>query len=138
MLDKGEITARDIYFDTGKSTLKPESETSLKELCSIFQQWPTLMIEIGGHTDSQGSSASNDKLSQDRADAVEAWLKDNCPNSGVEQLHDQGLRRVQAGGEQRHAKGRAQNRRVEFRITNPEELKRIKERREMLMKESGK
>jgi outer membrane protein OmpA-like peptidoglycan-associated protein len=138
MLDKGVITARDIYFDTGKSTLKPESEATLKELCSIFQQWPSLKVEIGGHTDAQGSNATNDKLSQERADAVEGWLKGNCPNSGVGDFTTKGYGESKPVASNGTAKGRATNRRVEFRITNPEELKRIKERREVLMKESGK
>ena len=138
MLDKGVITARDIYFDTGKSTLKPESEATLKELCSIFQQWPSLKVEIGGHTDAQGSNATNDKLSQERADAVEGWLKGNCPNSGTGDFTTKGYGESKPVASNGTAKGRATNRRVEFRITNPEELKRIKERREVLMKESGK
>jgi outer membrane protein OmpA-like peptidoglycan-associated protein len=137
MLDKGVITARDIYFDTAKSTLKPESEKTLKQLCDIFAQWPTLQIEIGGHTDSRGSDAYNQKLSEDRAHAVEDWLKANCPNAKADNFTYKGYGESTPVATNKTAKGMAQNRRVEFKVMNPEELKRIKERREMLMKDSS-
>ncbi len=137
LLDRGVITARDIYFDTAKSTLKPESEKTLQELCGIFSQWPTLQIEIGGHTDSRGSDAYNQKLSEDRAHAVEDWLKANCPNAKIDGFTFKGYGESTPVATNKTAKGMAQNRRVEFKVMNTEELKKIKERREMLMKDSA-
>jgi OmpA-OmpF porin, OOP family len=137
MLEKGSITARDIYFDTAKSTLKPESEATLRELCTIFQQWPSLQIEIGGHTDSQGSDAYNQGLSDERSGAVLSWLQANCSNATLSNFTAKGYGESTPVATNATAKGRASNRRVEFKVLNPEELKRLKERREMLMKESG-
>jgi len=136
MLDKGEITARDIYFDTGKATLKPESEKTLTEICTILRQWPTLQIEIQGHTDSQGSNAFNQKLSEERAAAVREWGAANCQGGNAANYTSAGYGETKPIATNKTAAGRALNRRVSFKIMNPEELKRLKERREMLMKDS--
>jgi len=137
LLDRGVITARDIYFDTAKSTLKPESDKTLKELCDVFSQWPTLQIEIGGHTDSRGSDAYNQKLSEDRAHAVEDWLKANCPGANMANFSFKGYGESTPVASNKTVKGMALNRRVEFKVLNTEELKKIKERRETLMKDSS-
>lgn len=138
MLDKGVITVRDIYFDTAKWNIKPESDKTLNELCTIFKQWPTLQIEIGGHTDARGSDAYNHDLSHKRADSVLEWFKANCSGANLGNFTANGYGESQPVGSNKTAKGMALNRRVEFKVMNPEELKKIKERREMLMKESGK
>lgn len=135
LLDKGMITARNIYFDTAKATLKPESEQSLRELCTIFQQWPTLKIEVGGHTDSQGGDAYNQKLSEERASAVGEWARANCPGLTQGNFSATGYGEKMPVATNGTAKGRGLNRRVEFKVLNPEELKRLKERRELLMKD---
>jgi len=137
LLEKGSITARDIYFDTAKSTIKPESEKTLQDLCTIFQQWPTLQIEIGGHADSRGADAYNMTLSEERAASVLEWFRANCPNATLTNFTSKGYGETAPVASNKTAKGQAQNRRVEFKVMNPEELKRIKERRETLMKESG-
>ena len=137
LLEKGSITARDIYFDTAKSTIKPESEKTLQDLCTIFQQWPTLQIEIGGHADSRGGDAYNMTLSEERAASVLEWFRTNCPNATLTNFTSKGYGETAPVASNKTAKGQAQNRRVEFKVMNPEELKRIKERRETLMKESG-
>lgn len=138
MLEKGSITARDIYFDTAKSTLKPESEKTLQELCVIFQQWPSLQIEVGGHTDSQGSDEYNHGLSHERSTAVLTWLQTNCSKAVLSNFSSKGYGEGTPAATNATVKGRSLNRRVEFKVLNPEELKRLKERREMLMKETPK
>ena len=138
MLDKGVITERGLLFDTGKTTLKPESEKTLQELCTIFQQWPTLQIEIGGHTDARGSDAYNQKLSEGRAEAVHQWMTANCPNANQANFTFKGYGESQPVASNKTADGMAKNRRVEFKVLNPEELKRLKEHREMLQKETPK
>ena len=107
-----------------------------RELCTIFQQWPTLQIEVGGHTDSQGSAAFNQKLSEERAQAVVDWARANCPNLNSANFSSKGYGESKPVAKNTTAKGRAQNRRVEFKVLNPEELKRLKERRETLMRDS--
>ena len=138
MLDKGVITEHGIQFDTGKTTLKPESEKTLQDLCAIIQQWPTVKLEIGGHTDARGSVAFNQTLSEGRAKAVEDWMKANCPNANLANLSAKGYGEGTPIASNKTAAGMAKNRRVEFKVLNPEELKRLKEHREMLQKETPK
>ncbi len=68
------FTLENVYFEFGKSVLMPESFTSLNELVELLKAQPAMEIEISGHTDNVGSSASNIKLSQDRAEAVRNYL----------------------------------------------------------------
>jgi OOP family OmpA-OmpF porin len=138
MLEKGVITERGLLFDTGKTTLKPESEKTLQDLCAIFQQWPTLKIEIGGHTDARGSDAFNQTLSEGRAEAVHSWMNANCANANLANLTYKGYGESQPVASNKNAAGMTKNRRVEFKVLNPEELKRLKEHREMLQKETPK
>lgn len=138
MLDKGVITVRDIYFDTAKWDIKPESIKTLQELCTIFKQWPTLQIEIGGHADARGSDAYNQELTEKRAGSVLDWFKTNCSDATLGNFTSRGYGESQPVGSNKTAKGMALNRRVEFKVMNPDELKKIKEHREMLMKDSSK
>jgi len=59
-----------VFFDLGKSTLRPESFVELNKLFDFLVNNPTLAIEIGGHTDTRGDDKENLKLSNDRAKAV--------------------------------------------------------------------
>ena len=70
-----KIALRNIFFDTGKSTLRPESNTELDRLVKLMKDVPSLKIEISGHTDNTGSASLNATLSQDRAQAVVNYLK---------------------------------------------------------------
>ncbi|HOT89640.1 MAG TPA: OmpA family protein [Bacteroidales bacterium] len=67
-------TLENVFFDTGLSTLKTTSYKSLNDLVEVMKLKPSLIIEIGGHTDNTGSTEINLKLSQDRADAVRNYL----------------------------------------------------------------
>lgn len=59
-----------LLFETGKSTLKPESEEQLKNVEAILKAFPKVKIKIGGYTDNTGDAAGNVKLSADRAKNV--------------------------------------------------------------------
>lgn len=135
MLDKGVITERALSFDTAKATLKPESEATLQALCQVFQQWPTIQVEIGGHTDSRGSNAYNQNLSEQRANAVREYLQANCPGANASNFTAKGYGESMPVAKGATAEAYAQNRRVEFKVMNPEELKRLKESKEMLKQE---
>ncbi len=63
-----------LFFDTGKAVLRPESRTELDKLQQFFKANPSLKVEIAGHTDNVGSSSANLKLSQERANAVVSYL----------------------------------------------------------------
>jgi OmpA-OmpF porin, OOP family len=63
-----------VYFDTGKSSLKPTSNKALNDLAEFLKLKRTMIIEIQGHTDNVGSPESNLKLSQERAEEVRKFL----------------------------------------------------------------
>ncbi len=69
-----KIALRNIFFDTGKSTLRAESNAELDRLVKLMKDVPSLKIEISGHTDNTGSATLNETLSQSRAEAVVAYL----------------------------------------------------------------
>ncbi len=70
-IPKEAIVITNIYYESGKAELRPESKTSLdKELVPLLKDNPQLIIEIGSHTDDVGSNEFNMKLSQQRAESV--------------------------------------------------------------------
>jgi outer membrane protein OmpA-like peptidoglycan-associated protein len=103
-----------ITFDFGKATLKPEFYSALNGVASTLKEYNQTMIEVTGHTDSVGSDAFNQKLSEQRADTVAQYLS----AQGVQ--HE----RIEALGAGKHYPiadnatdaGRAKNRRVEIRL----------------------
>ncbi len=68
--ETGKAALYGIWFDTGKSELKPASEEALKEISKLLKNNSALKIYVVGHTDNVGTLESNMKLSQDRAAAV--------------------------------------------------------------------
>ena len=108
----GKFVTNNILFDTGKATIKPESEPEIDKVAEYMKANPTARFEVQGHTDSQGSDKVNDPLSQERAEAVVKALE----AKGVDPFN---LRAVGKGSHEPVADnstdaGRAQNRRVEF------------------------
>ena len=69
-----EIVIPNIYYDYDKATLRPESKVVLDSILIFFNENKDLTIEIGSHTDSRGSDAYNQKLSQARAQSVVDYL----------------------------------------------------------------
>jgi OOP family OmpA-OmpF porin len=68
--ESGKVALYGIYFDTGKSSLKPESQPALHEISKLLAADPSLKLYVVGHTDNVGMYDSNMKLSMDRAMAV--------------------------------------------------------------------
>jgi OOP family OmpA-OmpF porin len=68
--ETGKVALYGIYFDTGKSVLKPESLKTLEEIAKLLKADPALKLYVVGHTDNVGSFDANIKLSQERAAAV--------------------------------------------------------------------
>jgi len=103
-----------IEFDNGKSSIRKTSEIALEKAISVLNEYPSLRIEIIGHTDSSGARERNLTLSQERAEAVKAHLIAR----GVAGA------RVQTRGEGPDVPittndtpaGRQKNRRIEFRV----------------------
>jgi outer membrane protein OmpA-like peptidoglycan-associated protein len=71
-----KIVLKNIYYDVAKATLRDESVAELDRLVNIMDQNPTLVVEIGGHTDSDGSESYNQRLSQARSQSVVDYLLD--------------------------------------------------------------
>lgn len=109
------ITLKGVYFEPGKATLKPESYPALQEAVKIMAENPSIKIEIQGHTDNTGSVQLNQRLSQERADAVMSYLVKNLGIS-PERLTAKGYGPSQPIASNDNAEGRALNRRVDFKI----------------------
>ena len=75
----GQITINNLFFDTGKSEIKSESEPELKRLAEVMKKYSSMKVQIEGHTDSVGGKEKNMALSVRRADAVGKFLL----NAGV-------------------------------------------------------
>lgn len=69
-----KIVVRNIFFDSGKSELKPESKAELDKLVKLMTDYPKLILEIAGHTDASGGDEMNQKLSEQRAQSVANYL----------------------------------------------------------------
>lgn len=69
-----EVTLKNVFFDLGKATLRPESNIELNGLKDFLTSNPTIKIELDGHTDTRGDAAENLLLSQNRAKAVYDYL----------------------------------------------------------------
>jgi len=63
-----------VHFDTGSATLRPDSAAALQNVLALIDKMSNSKWIISGHTDNQGAAALNEKLSQDRAASVIAWL----------------------------------------------------------------
>ena len=110
-----KIALRNIFFETGKSDLKSESNKELDRLVKLMKDVPGLKVEIGGHTDNVGSTTMNNKLSQARAEAVVNYLA----SKGISKprMTSKGYGPAEPIATNNSSEGRQQNRRVEFKIT---------------------
>ena len=106
------VNMNDLLFDTGKFTLKTNAQVSLAKIATIIQFYPSLHINVEGYTDSVGTPAYNQTLSENRADTVMNFLVQN----GVPQANvaAHGYGETNFVGPNNTAAGRAQNRRVDL------------------------
>jgi OOP family OmpA-OmpF porin len=109
----GRWTTQGILFDTGKSTVKPESTPTLKQIAATLKQHPELKVEVQGHTDNAGKPDANLTLSQARADAVKQALTTDY-GVAAGQLTAKGYGDSKPATDNKTAEGRANNRRVEL------------------------
>ncbi|MBE0649096.1 MAG: PD40 domain-containing protein [Bacteroidales bacterium] len=108
------VVLRNIFFDTDKFELKPESFSELEKLLGLLRNNPSLKIEISGHTDIRGSEEHNLELSKNRAKAVVDYLVGH----GIVQnrMTYAGFGFSKPIDTNDTDQGRANNRRTEFRI----------------------
>ncbi|MDO5975631.1 OmpA family protein [Flavivirga jejuensis] len=106
--------AKTILFDTGRSTIKTQSESVLKDIISILNEYSTATFTVEGHTDSSGRATTNQKLSESRANAV----KDYLVSHGIDtsRLSAVGYGEDKPIDSNKTRKGRANNRRVEINL----------------------
>lgn len=109
----GHIALYGIYFDSGKSVVKPESEPTLKEIAALLSGNPRLKLHVVGHTDSVGDLASNMELSRARAGAVVQALTTKH-GMAPGRLRADGVGPLSPVASNRDESGRAKNRRVEL------------------------
>ena len=104
-----------LYFETGKSGLKPESKEQLANVAAIMKAYPEVKIKLGGYTDSTGDAAVNKRLSNDRAqNAMQELARLGVANNRME-AEGYGPGHPLATNET--PEGRAQNRRIDIRVT---------------------
>lgn len=113
--DKTWFTFDRLHFDTGKATLKPESQEQLKNIAEILKAYPRVTLKIGGYTDNTGDPQANLKLSQLRAETVMAEVV----KLGVEghRLKAEGYGQEHPIADNSTEEGRAKNRRIDLRVT---------------------
>ncbi len=74
-IEKGaKVVLNNIFFETGKATLSPDSRLELEKAMDLMKKNPSMIIEVGGHTDNVGEDAANMKLSTERAKSVRDYL----------------------------------------------------------------
>ena len=109
-----KVILKNIFFEFGKATLKPESYAELDNVVKLLQNNEGVRLEISGHTDNVGSLKTNMKLSEDRAKAVVEYIISKGISSS--RLEFKGYAYTQPIAPNTTEAGRAQNRRVEFKV----------------------
>lgn len=108
------LANRTIEFESGKATLTPSGRAILDEMTTAMLKLKDRKVDIIGHTDNQGLRASNQGLSQSRAEAVKAYLSSRGIKTELMTASGQGADRPIASNDS--TEGRARNRRIEFRL----------------------
>jgi len=110
-----KLVLRGVNFDTDKSVIRSDAQPLLDEAARALSDNAAVQVTVEGHTDSRGSEAHNQKLSERRAGAVREYLVGK--GVAAERLSAVGLGESQPVASNDTAEGMAQNRRVELRVT---------------------
>ena len=105
----------DVTFDLNSATVQPQFQNTLNQVASTLRDYPSTYIDVYGHTDSSGTDAYNQSLSQRRAVSVQNYLA----SQGVQtaRMATQGFGESQLKCQETDEAGRRCNRRVEIRIS---------------------
>jgi len=114
--EQKEFVLEGVTFDTGKYDLTPDDKVILDRVAKSLKAFPDLKVEVGGHTDSVGSQAFNQKLSEQRARSVHDYLVSKGVNAAM--LTFKGYGKNGPIADNKTAEGRAKNRRVELHKIN--------------------
>ncbi|NLD37502.1 MAG: OmpA family protein [Desulfatiglans sp.] len=104
-----------INFDVDKDIIKPAEATKLNDLAGVFSHYPENIVVLEGHTDSDGSEAYNQTLSEKRVRAAENYLRGK--NLNIASLSSVGYGETRPVASNETSEGKAQNRRVEIKIS---------------------
>jgi len=107
-------TLNNVFFDTGLSTLRKESNKELDELFDFMSHQKNLVIEVAGYTDNVGNDADNLKLSQARAESVRSYLVKK--GIGADRIQAKGYGSADPVASNDTPQGKQQNRRTEIHI----------------------
>ena len=108
----GHVAVYGIHFDTAKATIQADSESVLQQIVQLLKQDAALKLRVEGHTDNQGAAATNQALSEKRAQAVVAWLTSH--GVAPSRLTAKGFGATKPVADNTSEDGRAKNRRVEL------------------------
>jgi outer membrane protein OmpA-like peptidoglycan-associated protein len=108
------LVLQDVIFETGRATLRPGAEQRLRPLVAYLQSSPNVRVRIEGHTDSRGTTAYNQNLSQTRADAVKAAIASAGIDAG--RIDALGFGESRPVATNRTTAGQQANRRVEITL----------------------
>jgi outer membrane protein OmpA-like peptidoglycan-associated protein/tetratricopeptide (TPR) repeat protein len=115
-IDTGSVVElKNVFFDVGKADLKPESKAELDKLGAFLLKNPSLKIELGGHTDSDGIRKNNIILSENRAKAVYDYLISTSKIDAA-RLKYKGYADLKPKVKNDTAENKAKNRRTEFKV----------------------
>jgi len=109
----------DVSFDTGRADIKPELRSVLDQFAQGLKSQPNTLVRIIGHTDSTGSDAVNNPLSERRAESVRSYLVDRGVAGSRIETAGRGSREPIASNAT--TEGRAKNRRVEIFLREPQQ-----------------
>jgi outer membrane protein OmpA-like peptidoglycan-associated protein len=118
-LDNSVVRASTVLFDNGQATFTKEFEPQLDKVLELMLDHPHLSVVIEAHTDAVGSESNNFKLSQQRAQSILNYLAKG--GAAMERLVPVGHGENHPISENTNSEGRAQNRRVEFRLVMGDE-----------------
>jgi SH3 domain-containing YSC84-like protein 1 len=110
--ERGRVALSNVHFETGSANITGDSDAALNDAVNALKEHQDWRIRVEGFTDNQGSKEANEKLSQDRAEAVANWLGDHGVDRGRLSAKGYGERRPVASNST--PEGRAKNRRVEL------------------------
>jgi outer membrane protein OmpA-like peptidoglycan-associated protein len=109
------VNMSDVLFDTGSAMLKPGAREKLAKISGILLAYPSLKVQVEGHTDSVGGDDYNQRLSEQRAASVRDYLvSQQVPSAAVSAF---GFGKTRPVATNDTAEGRQQNRRVELVVS---------------------
>ncbi len=111
------ISAHGFSFPSGQSEIQADNFPLMNKIVDAIKTFPNARIEVGGHTDSSGSDAANQKLSEARAAKVAKFLKE-VGGIAADRVSSRGFGEAKPVASNETREGRAENRRVDIKIVN--------------------